>query len=449
MAKATATAPNSLIQAVIVKKCDRAGHRPDSNKGCANGTCQHTCEPAQVETCAHKWTVRYSANSRQREKSFAAFTDAETFQLNLSADKKAQGSLFVDPAAGNRPFAPECVKFVNGLAKAKAASKATYKGNFGNRAVTKLLEGVSVIQAARMHDDFNTLLNATLAHYHDDYRGNIKRIITGTLDEMVRQGVIPRHTVSIELGARVITAEQYEKENRPLVRLTDDEVRALAEGITRAGTDKLGRAYTRTSPGLGIAPWLQRTMGLRIREALGVRKADFMTRDDGTRYLHLCWQATENGKALEPLKHRQAGQFRDVPVPDMVWDMVQALPDGPLCPGLRAPYMPYSTAQHRFDEIMNHLGIEGAHTHSLRHQFATEALEADPRELANISRVLGHDSIETTLRFYIHASKDAEQRIGAFMNARWATPKASGKPRTAGKAKAAPKAKGPRLLRAA
>jgi hypothetical protein len=32
MAKATATAPNSLIQAVIVKKCDRAGHRPDSNE---------------------------------------------------------------------------------------------------------------------------------------------------------------------------------------------------------------------------------------------------------------------------------------------------------------------------------------------------------------------------------------------------------------------------------
>ncbi|HEX3965047.1 MAG TPA: hypothetical protein VHZ03_51800 [Trebonia sp.] len=56
---------------------------------------------------------------------------------------------------------------------------------------------------------------------------------------------------------------------------------------------------------------------------------------------------------------------------------------------------------------------------SLRHQFATEALEADPRELANISAVLGHDSIETTLRFYIHATKDAEQRIGKMMNDRW------------------------------
>ena len=71
------------------------------------------------------------------------------------------------------------------------------------------------------------------------------------------------------------------------------------------------------------------------------------------------------------------------------------------------------------------LGISGVHTHSLRHQFASEALDASPRELANISQVLGHDSIETTLRFYIHASANAEQRIGAMMNARWATTPAS------------------------
>ena len=44
-----------------------------------------------------------------------------------------------------------------------------------------------------------------------------------------------------------------------------------------------------------------------------------------------------------PLKHRKAGDFRDVPVPDMMWVMVAALPDGPLCPGPSGtPYMPYS-----------------------------------------------------------------------------------------------------------
>jgi integrase len=104
----------------------------------------------------------------------------------------------------------------------------------------------------------------------------------------------------------------------------------------------------------------------------------------------------------------------------MVWDMVAALPDGPLCPGPNGtPYLPYSTAGNRFSAIARYRGISGAHTHSLRHQFASEALDQAPRELANISQVLGHDSVETTLRFYIHASANAEARIGAMMNARW------------------------------
>src|SRR5260370_19485291 len=103
----------------------------------------------------------------------------------------------------------------------------------------------------------------------------------------------------------------------------------LADGLTvKTGTRRGPR--TRVVHGLGIAPGIQRTMGLRIREALGVRKSDFKERADGTRYLHLCWQASENGRKLEPLKHREAGQFRDVPVSDMVWDMVQALPDCPV-----------------------------------------------------------------------------------------------------------------------
>jgi integrase len=151
--------------------------------------------------------------------------------------------------------------------------------------------------------------------------------------------------------------------------------------------------------------------------------------DDQTHYLHLCWQASENGRELEPLKHRKAGDFRDIPVPDMVWDMVADLPDGLLCPGPSTPYLPYSTARNRFGRMLDYLGISGAHTHSLRHQFASEALDANPRELANISQVLGHDSIETTLRFYIHASANAEQRIGKMMNARWT---AKPKPKPAG-----------------
>ena len=446
MARKPANTHNTLVQATVFKKCDRAGHKPATNKACAAGTCQHTCDAAEAQACAHKWTVRYSVNSRQREQSFTTFTEAQTFQLSLSTGKQIQGRMFVDPRAGMVEFLPLCDAFINGLAKANGHSKATYRSNFANPAVRRLLSGRSVLEVARMDAEVKVLLNSTLGRYSDDYRGTVRRVITGTLDEAVRKGIIPRHTLSgIQLAPRIVTAEQYEAQNKGMVNVPDKAVRMLAEGITVPGTDRNGHRRTRVMAGLGIAPWLQRTMGLRIREALGVRKADFKTRADGARYLHLCWQASEDGRELEPLKHRKAGEFRDVPVPDMVWDMVAELPDGPLCPGPNGtPYMPYSTAANRFARILEHLGISGAHTHSLRHQFASEALDEAPRELANISQVLGHDSVETTLRFYIHASANAEQRIGAMMNARWA-----GRRRADARKRAVAPGDRPRTVRAA
>jgi integrase len=332
--------------------------------------------------------------------------------------------MFTDPRAGIVKFAPLADAFIGGMARASATSKATYRSNFANPAVVALLRDRTVVEVAKMDAEVKTLLNVTLGHYSDDYRGTIRRVIVGTLDECVRKGTLARHTLTgIELAPRIVTAEQYEAEARLPVFVTDDIVRMLAGGITATRPDSNGKARTHFMPGLGIAPWLQRTMGLRIREALGVRKTDFRTRSDGTRYLHLCWQASRTGRELEPLKHRQAGDFRDIPVPDLVWDMVQQLPDGPLCPGPNGtPYMPYGTARNRFGRMLDQLAISGVHTHSLRHQFASEALDTNPRELANISQVLGHDSVQTTLRFYIHPSANAEQRISAMMNTRWTTP---------------------------
>lgn len=79
---------DAAVPAVICKKCDRTRHRPQSNKQCASGTCQHTCEPSELETCKHAWTVRYSENSRQRERSFVSLDDAKQFRLELLAAQK-------------------------------------------------------------------------------------------------------------------------------------------------------------------------------------------------------------------------------------------------------------------------------------------------------------------------------------------------------------------------
>lgn len=111
MPKGTPKNANGQLQATILKKCDRTGHRPETSKACAGrdagqakGTCQHTCDPSQVEKCPHKWTVRYTVNGRQREQSFADEMDAgkrvrpgtglkkaQDFQLELTRGKRAQG----------------------------------------------------------------------------------------------------------------------------------------------------------------------------------------------------------------------------------------------------------------------------------------------------------------------------------------------------------------------
>ena len=155
---------NSLVQATIIKKCDRTYHKPDSNKGCAAGTCQHTCEPAQVPDCPHKWTVRYSVNSRQREQSFATLTDAQTFQLTLSTGKQTQGAMFTDPAPASWNSC-RCATPTSRAGQGRRQSKATYRSNFANPAVTKLLQGKSVLEVARMDAEVKHLLNTTLGRY--------------------------------------------------------------------------------------------------------------------------------------------------------------------------------------------------------------------------------------------------------------------------------------------
>jgi hypothetical protein len=112
-----ANGQDAIVQATIIKKCDRAYHRPESNKACKALTCQHTCDTTELETCPHKWTVRYSVNSRQREQSFTGLSEAQTFQLSVTTGKRTQGAMFADPRAGVAEFLPLCDRFIGGMAK--------------------------------------------------------------------------------------------------------------------------------------------------------------------------------------------------------------------------------------------------------------------------------------------------------------------------------------------
>jgi hypothetical protein len=62
-----------------------------------------------------------------------------------------------------------------------------------------------------------------------------------------------------------------------------------------------------------------------------VSKEDFI--EDGA-ILRVMWQASRDGSKRMPLKHRKQGEYRDVPVPSWLWEIVKDAPQGPLTPGL-------------------------------------------------------------------------------------------------------------------
>ena len=109
----------------IFKKCDRFNHRPDSNKGCASSTCQHTCD--SPERCSHAWTLRYWVNGKQVEKSFrdkqhpttgrvdygSGRKLARDWQLKVTVDKRSGDITFTDHGkSGKQNFGEACELFI-------------------------------------------------------------------------------------------------------------------------------------------------------------------------------------------------------------------------------------------------------------------------------------------------------------------------------------------------
>jgi site-specific recombinase XerD len=102
--------------------------------------------------------------------------------------------------------------------------------------------------------------------------------------------------------------------------------------------------------------------------------------------------------------------------------MIQALPDGPVCPGAKTRYMCYETAARRLQAIARVAGIkEGWHAHNLRHQFASEEV-ANGVNIADLSETLGHMSPDITFKRYVRSTPGRLDRMADRMRARWDAP---------------------------
>ena len=387
---------------VIFKKCDLALHKPDTNQACGAGACQHTCQAP--DKCSHAWTLRYWAAGRQREQSFRDDIDAHgrvqygtgkrkarDAQLKIEHDKRAEGESFVDPRSGREDFGAAVDAWIARLACAEG-TRINYLSVAG-KWVKPAFTGRTVAQVAADRERVADLLAVDMAHLSAARRRAGRRLVTGVLGEADTAGKITRHRA--------------------------DGLKIGHNGHGQARKDFVFPAHAQigqVAASVGIAVWLMRGCGLRIEETLAVHREDFLS----PRRLRVCGQASRDGHRKVALKHRKPGEFRDVPVPAWLWDLVKDLPAGPLCPGNGRTYAVYGTVHRAHQRAAEQAGIpDGFTPHSLRHAFAS-ALLGRGVPITDVARWLGHRDINVTYAIYSHFMPDAEDRAISVLDTEYA-----------------------------
>ncbi|HEY0935722.1 MAG TPA: hypothetical protein VGD91_18505, partial [Trebonia sp.] len=315
----------------VFKKCDLSNHKPDSNKKCGDGTCQHSCRPSAVEKCPHAWTLRYWVDGKQLEKSFrdtvhettgrTAYGSgrklAQDFQLKLTVDKRSGDSTFADYTKLGKVNFGEAVETYISRLPVNERSKAHYRSTYRVH-VQPAFGGKTLAQVANDRDGVLNLLTVAMKDLSITPRQQARLVIVGPCDEAVKAGKLSRHRLT-----DIVLMDHGPKKLRSDFIFPDyPQIKIVADGETKTDARLSYR-------GAGLAVWLMRGCGLRIEEALAVEKSDFI--EDGA-ILRVMWQASRDGRKKMPLKHRKPGEYRDVPVPTWLWKMVQGMPDGPLMP---------------------------------------------------------------------------------------------------------------------
>jgi len=127
---------------------------------------------------------------------------------------------------------------------------------------------------------------------------------------------------------------------------------------------------------------------------------------------------------LRPLKFRKAGEFRDIPLPEYVSEAIDkhvaehgTTPDGYLFRGRKYKLVVRRSYQEDFQRAAAKAGLPPEFIpHSLRHFYASTAL-AEGIPITEVSRWLGHKSIEVTHHIYGHLVPSSFDRARTTLDA--------------------------------
>jgi integrase len=208
-------------------------------------------------------------------------------------------------------------------------------------------------------------------------------VVSAVLAEAVRDKKLPESPFTgIQLPGVVIAAD--------FILPAHAQIEAVAAGLP---------------PDWAATVWLMHRCGLRIGEALAVNLRCRINRGKTLRVR----EQVDPSAQLRPLKFRKAGEFRDIPLPGYVSEAIDkhvaehgTTPDGYLFQGRKYKLVVRRSYQQNFQHSAARASLPPEFIpHSLRHFYASTAL-AEGIPITEVSRWLGHKSIEVTHQIYGH-----------------------------------------------
>lgn len=331
-------------------------------------------------------TVRYWVDGKQREKSFVTAREARDFKIKTDHDVRAQ--IFVDPKQSAGKFADAAADY---LSSRSPATQRKYNALLNNH-ILPVIGHMSISAVADGRDQVENLLTVKMpasgqgvSQVRTSYV-----IIKAVINAAVRTGKLQRHNLN---GISVDPAPS----KTDFVFPTHDQLVTLAGQIDE---------------GYRLTVWLMRGCGLRIGEAMAVSKRSLF---NGS--LRLSEQMLEDG-SYGPLKGRKPGEYRDVPVPSYVAQMLADARTVDDQGHLFAP-MVRSTFTRWFKAGRLAAGLgEGFTPHSLRHVFASVAL-SNGVPITDVSKWLGHRDINITYGTYGHLVPSSFDRARSVLDAEY------------------------------
>ena len=326
------------------------------------------------------WTVRYRHDGRQRERSFGTSKEASDFKVKYEHDSREQ--IFVDPALAREPFTDAAERWISRL-KGAASTKVIYR-QILTKHVSPALGNRTLAQVARDRDAVAALIDVLgAAQARQAYN-----LIRGVVSEAIKAGRLS----SSRLGGIPLPVASARAD---VIFPTHAQLTTLAAEVAEEHR---------------LAIWLMRGCGLRIGEALAVRGDQF--NGDTLRITQQLLQGA--GRVYGPIKHRNPGDHRDVPVPAYVAELVEAAEPGLLFPGISR-----RSFERRFKLGREKAGLPAEFTpHSLRHVFASVSL-ANGVPITDVSRWLGHRNINTTYSIYGHLVPSSWDSARAILDAEY------------------------------